>query len=350
MKTDLSLEQQKNVYVVLGMPRSGTSAVTRGLKALGIDLGKTLTPAHHEWNPKGYFEDTDIVYKINRRLIAMLDAGTINEYMIENQPGDHEALLQVRNNAAHLLQKRVEKTQHWAFKDPRTSKTIYFWRPIFEALNLNDQYVITLRNPLASAYSFKKYINMDVEEGMIAWLMHLIPAIDGTFGKNRVIVSYEAMLENPRLQLDRIRSNLVFPLVPNPRDIDIYATEFLDKKLRHHEFSDGDLKSHPTALVAPLCADVFALLSRLAKDELTFHSQEFQTAWQQIKADFATAQPMYQYVDNLIKRRKAPERNMRIIHKSIPWKFIYPLRFIDDLLRARRRAAKDQGKTASIYA
>ena len=50
---------QKNVFIVLGVGRSGTSAIARGLKALGIDLGNMLRPAA-DANPKGFWEDAEI--------------------------------------------------------------------------------------------------------------------------------------------------------------------------------------------------------------------------------------------------------------------------------------------------
>jgi hypothetical protein len=49
-----------DVVVVLGMHRSGTSAITKGLELFGMDLGQNLLAAN-EYNPKGYFEDNQLV-------------------------------------------------------------------------------------------------------------------------------------------------------------------------------------------------------------------------------------------------------------------------------------------------
>ena len=53
--------QSKSLFVVLGMHRSGTSAVARGLLTLGVDLGEQLEPAAEGVNAKGYWEDMDVV-------------------------------------------------------------------------------------------------------------------------------------------------------------------------------------------------------------------------------------------------------------------------------------------------
>ncbi len=49
--------------VVLGVGLSGTSTVTRGLQALGVELGDQLRPGAGK-NPTGFFEDESLL-KIN---------------------------------------------------------------------------------------------------------------------------------------------------------------------------------------------------------------------------------------------------------------------------------------------
>ena len=56
--------------VVLGMHRSGTSALTGMLHRLGVALGEHLMPATND-NPRGYWEHADIV-KVHERLMAAL--------------------------------------------------------------------------------------------------------------------------------------------------------------------------------------------------------------------------------------------------------------------------------------
>ena len=52
--------ESKQLIVVLGMHRSGTSAITRGLKVLGVELGDKLIAAVEGDNSKGYWEDSDL--------------------------------------------------------------------------------------------------------------------------------------------------------------------------------------------------------------------------------------------------------------------------------------------------
>jgi hypothetical protein len=59
-----------DVVVVLGMHRSGTSAITRSLVALGIELGKNTVGGDVK-NQKGCFEDPEVV-KINDIILEKL--------------------------------------------------------------------------------------------------------------------------------------------------------------------------------------------------------------------------------------------------------------------------------------
>src|SRR5215467_2732907 len=63
-------EQKGCCIAILGMGRSGTSALAGGLKILGVDLGRNLIAAD-ELNTKGYFENTAVV-TLNRSLLRAI--------------------------------------------------------------------------------------------------------------------------------------------------------------------------------------------------------------------------------------------------------------------------------------
>ncbi len=349
MKAHDKEEAKKNVLVILGMARSGTSAIARGVKALGVDLGEKLTPSSERWNPKGFFEDTDIVYKINRGVLYALDHPWMSVDLVDELNKKTGSLNDLKESAVALLKQRMANSQYWGFKDPRTAKLLPFWQEVFKTLNVQDSYIIALRNPLASALSYQSLSGCDLEEALLLWLMHLVPAINDTQGKNRVVVSYEMMLQDPQLQLSRIKLGLDLPDLTDSAEIDAYANEFLDKKLRHFEANLEELKKHSAVSVAPLCVKVYSLLLRLAKDEIKFDDQAFISGWQDVREELAKVYPIYSYINTLLKRNKQLERKIRTTHKSILWKMLYPLRIIDDMLRTRRRKNREQKRLIKVY-
>ena len=66
---DETNNSSKKIIVVFGMHRSGTSALTRGLQTMGVDLGDNLMPPVSGNNDKGFWEDLDI----NALNLEMLD-------------------------------------------------------------------------------------------------------------------------------------------------------------------------------------------------------------------------------------------------------------------------------------
>ena len=331
----------KHVYVVLGMARSGTSAITRGLKALGIDLGTHLMPAEKAFNPKGVYEDIDVAYKINRAVSYALGYTWESLQVFDEQCRDSAPLNSLKKEAVTILQHRFSATDHWAFKDPRTCKLLPFWQTAFQALHLKEHYVIALRHPLASSYSWHNLNEVDVEAALLSWLTHTISAVEGTQNKQRIVVSYDLMLQAPLQQLERIRDRLNIKLPSHPDELNAYANDFLDKKLKHHDYHNETAK-HPVLSIAPVCLKVYELLMQAAKDDILLDSDHFANAWQAVTVEFNAVYPVYCYVDALIKRNKEQERHIRTIHKSLPWKMIYPIRLVDNALRAFRNKRKDR--------
>ncbi len=325
----------QHIFVVLGMARSGTSAIASGLNALGVDFGQHLLQPDATWNAKGFWEDTDIVYKINRNALLVLQEEGMRIQPLDAH--DEVKLAGLKQAAQQLIRDRMQSLSQWGFKDPRTARLLPFWQPIFAELQLQEHYMIAVRNPLASAHSYQKVMGCDIEVGLLMWVMHLFNAIEGTHHKERLAVSYEIMLQQPREQLHRIKTFFQLAEVPAEK-IDRYANEFLDKKLRHYQHDQQALLTHPAIAVVPICVKMYALLQAVTHDEMTFESAQFYAEWQAIKQAFELQYPQYQFMDMLLRRQKQMERKLRTIHKSWPWKMMYPLHVLDDKLRARRRA------------
>lgn len=343
MINEINETQAMNVFVVLGMGRSGTSVIARALNVLGVDLGNNLHQADQR-NPKGFFEDLDILYKVNRGVMNELDCTLMEDNPFHDRLSEHhDELRHFKNYAIQLLRERFAKTEYWGFKDPSTVLLLPFWQSVFRSLNADDRYVIALRNPMASVYSNQEFNHGgDLEVQMLFWLYKLISAVDGTMGKKRVVVCYELMMMDPVKQLGRMHDSLDIPFELDAEKVDAYANDFLDKKLLHYDFTDDDFKKNRLVAIAPLCLKVYDILMRVAKDELEFDSYEFEIAWQSIKEEYARMQPIYHYIGVLLKRNKEYEREIRYTGRSIFWKLLYPVRLLEDVYRMRRRLARNR--------
>lgn len=340
---------QKQVYVVLGMSRTGTSAIARSLISLGVDLGSRLIPKGDN-NPKGFFEDKDVLYQVNRGVTHTINKK--NMYMDDVSEDDiiqHPILNMFRDSAVKLLRGRLQDRQYWGFKDPMTVTVMPFWHSVFDALDVEDKYVIVVRNPLAAAHSNKKFKRCDLEEAMLTWLNRLFAAIDGTHGKHRVVVAYEEMLRDPKLQLERMHKALAIQAPLNETAVNEYAQQFIDKNLRHYTSDEQEFLKSDITKVAPLTVKLYGLLQELAKDQLSFDDPSFMTRFEEIKKEFKARQPVHHYVDDLIARNNEYRRQIKRMKKTLIWKLASPIYKLHEGLRNFRRKKKQSQRIGLVY-
>ena len=216
--------------LVLGMHRSGTSALARGLMVFGASLGDELLPAL-PCNPRGFFEDRDI-YACDKSLLAALGLTWASPEAI----GPHR-LLELASGeagqmAAALVRAKVEGRVLPAFKDPRMSRLMPFWRPVLGAAGLAPRCLIALRHPEAVARSLARRDGMEAEAAHALWLRYTLDAVDGSSGLPRLVVGYERLLAAPGRELARMGHAL--GLAVDTAALAGFTRDFLDAGLCHH--------------------------------------------------------------------------------------------------------------------
>ena len=117
---------------VLGMARSGTSAVARVLHSLGVPVAREddLMPAD-EGNPTGYWESLSLT-GMNERLLSKLAASWHSPPAHRAGWESDERLDGLVREAAALLD-RAQSGSEWVWKDPRNCFTLPFWRGVTSA-------------------------------------------------------------------------------------------------------------------------------------------------------------------------------------------------------------------------
>lgn len=261
----------KKIIIVLGMHRSGTSALTRGLSTLGVALGDSLHPAGVD-NPTGFWEDSDVI-AINDRLLAHLGSAYDRVGLVEASIIDDECIEALSLEAKNLLITKTRESMTWGMKDPRLPRLLPFWQRLFRELNVEVGYVIALRNPLNVADSLAHRNNFPPLKSYLLWLEHMLQAVAYTKDSKRLVVSYDELMSHPRQQLLRISDALELP-EPVESEVTTYINEFLDENLRHGARSEAELiNGH---FEPQVMADSYVLLSDCAHDRLSMNSQAFE--------------------------------------------------------------------------
>ncbi len=120
----------KRLVIVLGMHRSGTSAITRGLMALGIELGDNLMPPLEENNEKGFWEDVDIS-NLDDEILHYLGYDWHTLTSIHQKELERDDLDLFRLRAVELLRAKIKDTPIFGLKDPRIARLLPFWKDSF---------------------------------------------------------------------------------------------------------------------------------------------------------------------------------------------------------------------------
>ncbi|SDX63495.1 glycosyltransferase [Marinobacter mobilis] len=229
----------KRVIVVLGMHRSGTSAITRGLQELGADLGTNLMPAVEGDNEKGFWEDLG-AYRINERILEKLGSSWDGLAQISTESLMSDLLAEERRDAVALLEERFANVDTFAFKDPRTVNLLPFWQSVFAELNLDDRYLITVRNPRSVADSLSRRNGFVREKSFCLWMQHSCNSLIHVGNRPSVVVDYDHFMAAPRKELERVASALG---LKHPDESSAgykaYLNEFLSADLRHSKYDSA---------------------------------------------------------------------------------------------------------------
>ena len=254
--------EKKKLVVVFGMHRSGTSALSRGLIALGINLGNNLMPPLQGNNDRGFWEDLGINSLSNDLLDAVgsrWDDVSDIAHKLRNNPN----LAEFKIRACQLLQTHLTGRPNFGFKDPRTCRLLPFWQEVFEILDNDVYYVISSRNPISIAQSLRKRDSFPEEKSYLLWLTHMLAALHQTAGSHRVVIDYDHLMDNPRQELLRIAEFLDIKINKGiERKIAIYEDKFLTDTLRHTHFDADALKFESRAPRIVRC--FFGLCCKLA--------------------------------------------------------------------------------------
>jgi hypothetical protein len=223
---------------VLGMHRSGTSAVTRLVSLLGLH-----TPPEEDLvqptdkNPKGYWESEALV-NFNERVLEAV--GCDMGCPIVLGPGwEKDSRLDTLRAAAPDAVRRIFPVTPWVWKDPRHCLTFPFWQSV---LAVRPVVVLVNRNPLEIAGSS---LRVRKEQGKIyalaLWERYLRQALGQIAGLPVLVTNYEDVLSAPLAWCDRARAFLSVAGVPvrAQRESDVLA--FIDSELRHAQFTRDDL-------------------------------------------------------------------------------------------------------------
>ncbi|MBP7651404.1 MAG: hypothetical protein KA085_12760 [Phenylobacterium sp.] len=238
-------------YLVLGMHRSGTSAVTQLLALAGAELPQNVMPGD-EHNAKGYFEPWKIALFNDARLRAAGSAwDDVFALPYTALAKADEAAWTAR--ALALYHDEFGEARFPLLKDPRVSVLAPLWRQVLKTVGLPARAVIPVRSPLAVAGSLARRDGFPVEKSVLLWCVYMLAAELYSRDLPRAFVSYDGLLADWRGEVSRIEAAHGAPLPRMSPHAEGQIDQFLTGDLRHNS-GGGDLAAVP--IVGPLAKTV----------------------------------------------------------------------------------------------
>jgi GT2 family glycosyltransferase len=251
----------RTAVLVLGMHRSGTSALARVLNFLGASLPLNLLPAGIG-NETGHWEPEASV-RVHNRLLDVTGT-SVNDFY-----GPLETWFQTRtagefvDQMKDLINSEFRNERLFVLKDPRSALVFPLWRRALAQLNIRCLTAIISRNPVEVALSLAERQtkampgqSWPLDRGGLLWLRYELASERYTRGTTRSFCLYSDLLEDWRGVAQQLARDFDLPwprsFVEAERDID----NFLSARLRHHHESD-DIGARPgvwSSWMAPIYA------------------------------------------------------------------------------------------------
>ena len=245
----------RRAVLVLGMHRSGTSALAGVINALGAAPPKSLA-SPNQWNPRGYFESSR-VFAAHDELLAAVDScwddwRRLDPLHVDAKAGRH------RQAIKELLIDEFGDAPLIFIKDPRICRFAPFILSILAELNIEPVAALPIRNPLEVALSLKRRDNFSLPKSIMMWLRHVLDAEHYSRGLPRYFVPFEGLLHDWRHQVDRLteKVGIEWPATSDRSNAEI--SEFLTTDLYHEQATRDETETCPD--VSPLARETYRTL------------------------------------------------------------------------------------------
>ena len=324
---------RRRAIIVLGMHRSGTSALAGTLARLGARLpARQIVATTH--NAKGHFEPYRIV-AIHNRLLASAGLHWADWQVLPRTWLTSPAASAFVRELAAAVREDYGNAPLFVVKDPRMCLLVPLWRRVLEDVGAEARFAIALRHPAEVAWSLQARDQIPTQQAYLTWLRHLIEAERSTRESKRLFVHFDELLANPVTIASDIAALLTDGTLALDRDRERSIVAFIDKGLRHHVV--GSVRPEPQVASCPWVLEAYEALGRLVHDptdgvaigELDRISAAFDHATG-LLASLTAEQKTH--ISSLMHQ-------LETIKSSTSWRLLAPLRWYGRKRSGRNRAS-----------
>lgn len=259
-----SKEPARTCILVLGMHRSGTSALTKVLNLLGTTLPTNILGANAS-NEAGHWEP-ELIMSLHEQLLSELGSSWDDWGRLDLNELSGDRLQYFRERSRELINQEYGDSRFFVLKEPRICRFAPFLIETLTSMGIQVKIAVVFRHPASVCKSLELRDNLPNDASMLLWLRYNLDAEFFSRNLPRSIISYDELLENWRVVAKKLVSDLA---IEWPVDIDKSATgieEFLRIDLNHNRI-DRERSEHFSSNYRWINA-VYATFDKAGNDRL----------------------------------------------------------------------------------
>lgn len=305
----------KTGLLILGMHRSGTSALTRVLSLMGYELPQYVT-GKSDGNVTGHWESA-LISELNDNIFQELGLVWYSWSPFKLELLSTKYKMQIIDDFADKLAAEFPTPKDFVLKDPRLCRTAPIFLKAIKNTNASPKIIIPVRNPLEVADSLAARDNISKEQSALIWLRYILDAEFSSRKYPRVFMFFDELLESPEETLEVIFKTLNISPPTTFKENQKEIERFLNRKIKHHSYQRGDV-----ILDSAMRGWVSRTFSELIKLIENPYNEASLLKLDDIRGDFNEAAPLFERILNSsfgeqqqkinIKTQEAHEANLAI--------------------------------------
>ena len=180
-----------SLIFIMGMHRSGTSALAHLTQEMGANLGAELIAASFD-NPEGFFEHARLV-AFNNQIFETLGLHWDATVLLPAEWQKNEKIQAIQQQIITWLQTEFANAQTIVLKDPRLCRLLPIWLEAAQQLGWNANAIHIFRDISEIAHSFAVRENTDHRKAVILSVLYLVEAERATRSIPRVMLTYDQL-------------------------------------------------------------------------------------------------------------------------------------------------------------
>jgi hypothetical protein len=325
------VDTRPDVILVLGMHRSGTSALTGALGLCGGALPGDLMSASKD-NMKGFFESARIV-EFHDKLLDAFGSRWDDPLPVRPAFFDTPEAINASLELTNILSQEFSVHAPLVIKDPRMCKLLPVWVEALDLLDWRSVAVLPLRHPLEVAASLQRRNALDEHHSLAMWMHHTLLVERATRAMPRAFVLYDELLRDGAGTIEQISEALGIRGWGASGDAGDQVSQFLSTDLRHHTFAQNETAKKD--LASPYCKVWKAFRMLVANPRNEAAQLVLDGAWRELEIAIEVLGPLVETFCPTKAALKRSETELEAVLASTFWRASQPLRSGLHWLRGR---------------